>query len=40
VATGDVQMNAVLIETDETAPRNEAGRLAAQSIERLRLRID
>jgi len=29
-------MNAVLIETDETAPRNEAGRLAAKSIERLR----
>src|SRR5882724_3169458 len=40
VATGDIQMNAVLIETDETAPRNEAGRLAAKSIERLRLRID
>src|SRR5258707_5717201 len=40
VASGDVQMNAVLIETDETAPRNEAGRLAAKSIERLRLRID
>src|SRR6267143_5005541 len=40
VATGDIQMNAVLIETDEIAPRNEAGRLAAKSIERLRLRID
>jgi len=40
VATGDIQMNAVLIETDETAPRNEAGRLVAKSIERLRLRID
>jgi 2',3'-cyclic-nucleotide 2'-phosphodiesterase len=40
VATGDIQMNAVLIETDEAAPRNEAGRLAAKSIERLRLRID
>ncbi len=40
VASGDIQMNAVLIETDETAPRNEAGRLAAKSIERLRLRID
>jgi metallophosphoesterase (TIGR00282 family) len=40
VATGDIQMNAVLIETDETAPRNEAGRFAAKSIERLRLRID
>jgi metallophosphoesterase (TIGR00282 family) len=40
VATGDIQMNAVLIETDEAAPRTEAGRLAAKSIERLRLRID
>ena len=40
VATGDIQMNAVLIETDEAAPPNEAGRLAAKSIERLRLRID
>jgi metallophosphoesterase (TIGR00282 family) len=40
VATGDIQMNAVLIETDEAAPRNEAGCLAAKSIERLRLRID
>jgi calcineurin-like phosphoesterase len=40
VATGNVQMNAVLIETDEGAPRNEAGRLAAKSIERLRLHID
>jgi hypothetical protein len=40
VATGDIQMNAVLIETDETAPRNEAGRFAGKSIERLRLRID
>jgi 2',3'-cyclic-nucleotide 2'-phosphodiesterase len=40
VATGDVQMNAVLIETDEAAPRNETGRLAAKSIERLRLHID
>jgi metallophosphoesterase (TIGR00282 family) len=40
VATGDIQMNAVLIETDETAPHNEAGRLRAKSIERLRLRID
>jgi calcineurin-like phosphoesterase len=40
VATGDIQMNAVLIETDEAAPRNEAGRMAAKSIERLRLRID
>jgi 2',3'-cyclic-nucleotide 2'-phosphodiesterase len=40
VATGDVQMNAVLIETDDETPRNEAGRLNARSIERLRLRID
>ena len=40
VASGDVQMNAVLIETDEAAPRNAAGRLRAQCIERLRLKID
>jgi metallophosphoesterase (TIGR00282 family) len=40
VATGDVQMNAVLVETDDTAPRGEAGRLRAKSIERLRLRAD
>jgi calcineurin-like phosphoesterase len=40
VAAGDVQMNAVLIETAEQAPRNEAGRWSARSIERLRLRID
>ena len=40
VATGDIQMNAVLIETDEAAARNDAGRLKAKSIERLRLRID
>jgi 2',3'-cyclic-nucleotide 2'-phosphodiesterase len=40
VAAGDIQMNAVLIETDEAAPRNDAGRLKAKSIERLRLRID
>ncbi|HET9802938.1 MAG TPA: TIGR00282 family metallophosphoesterase [Candidatus Acidoferrum sp.] len=40
VAQGDVQMNCVLIETDEEAPRNAAGRLAAKSIGRLRLRID
>jgi metallophosphoesterase (TIGR00282 family) len=37
VATGDVQMNSVLIETDDSAPRNAAGRLRAASIERLRL---
>ncbi len=40
VATGDVQMNSVLIETDENAPRNGAGRLSAKSIERIRLHID
>ena len=33
VATGDVQMNAVLIETDDEAPRNEAGR-AERKIDR------
>ena len=40
VATGDVQMNSVLIETGENEIRNEAGRLTAKSIERLRLLID
>jgi 2',3'-cyclic-nucleotide 2'-phosphodiesterase len=40
VAQGSVQMNCVLIETDEAGPRNQAGRLQAKSIERLRLRID
>jgi hypothetical protein len=40
VAGGDVQMNCVLIETDDEVPRNAAGRLRAKSIERLRLRID
>jgi metallophosphoesterase (TIGR00282 family) len=40
VASGDVQMNCVLIETDDQAPRNAAGRLRARSIERLRLRIN
>jgi len=40
VASGGVQMNCVLIETDEEAPRNAAGRLRARSIERLRFRID
>jgi len=40
VATGDVQMNAVLIETDDAGPRNHAGRLRAKSIGRLRLRLD
>ena len=40
VASGDVQMNCVLIETDVAGERNTAGRLRARSIERLRLRID
>jgi 2',3'-cyclic-nucleotide 2'-phosphodiesterase len=40
VASGDVQMNCVLIETDDSGPRNAAGRLRAKWIERLRLRID
>jgi len=40
VAQGNVQMNCVLIETDEAGSRNGAGRLQATSIERLRLRID
>jgi 2',3'-cyclic-nucleotide 2'-phosphodiesterase len=40
VASGDVQMNAVLIETDDSGPRNHAGRLRARSIARLRLRGD
>lgn len=40
VATGDVQMNAAVIETDDSGPRNEAGRLRAKSIARLRLRAD
>jgi metallophosphoesterase (TIGR00282 family) len=40
VAAGDVQMNCVLIETDDEARRNAAGRLRARSIERLRLRVD
>jgi len=40
VAQGDVQMNAVLIETDDQGSRNSAGRLKATGIERLRLRID
>jgi metallophosphoesterase (TIGR00282 family) len=39
-ATGDVQMNTVLIETDDAGARNAAGRLRAVSIERLRFRID
>src|SRR5215472_9187386 len=40
VASGDVQMHCVLIETDDDGPRNAAGRLRARSIERLRFRID
>ena len=40
VAGGDVQMNSVVIETDDEGPRNAAGRLCARSIERLRLRIE
>jgi metallophosphoesterase (TIGR00282 family) len=40
VASGDLQMNAVVIETDDSGPRNHAGRLRAKSIERLRLRLD
>jgi metallophosphoesterase (TIGR00282 family) len=40
VAEGDVQMNSVLVETDDDAPRNAAGRLRARSIERLRFRVD
>jgi calcineurin-like phosphoesterase len=39
VASGDVQMNCVLIETAE-GPSNAAGRLRAQAIERLRFKID
>jgi hypothetical protein len=40
VASGDVQMNCVLIETDDSGERNSGGRLRARSIERLRLHID
>jgi metallophosphoesterase (TIGR00282 family) len=40
VASGDVQMNCVLIETDDAGEHNTAGRLRARAIERLRLRID
>ena len=39
VASGDVQMNCVLVETDDEGPRNAAGRLRARSIERLRVSI-
>jgi len=40
VASADVQMNTVLVETDDQGPRNAAGRLRAKSIERLRFRLD
>jgi metallophosphoesterase (TIGR00282 family) len=40
VASGDVQMNCVLIETDDDSRRNPSGRLRASSIERLRFHID
>ena len=40
VASGDVQMNCVLIETDDGGSRNAAGRLRARSIERVRYHID
>jgi metallophosphoesterase (TIGR00282 family) len=40
VASGDVQMNTVLIETDDDGPRNSAGRLRARSMERFRYHID
>jgi metallophosphoesterase (TIGR00282 family) len=40
VASGDVQMNCVLVETDDDGSRNAAGRLRARSIERLRFCID
>jgi metallophosphoesterase (TIGR00282 family) len=40
VAQGDVQLNGVLIETNDEAPRNSGGRLQAKSIERLRLKLD
>jgi hypothetical protein len=33
-------MNAVVIETDDSGPRNGAGRFRAKSIARLRLRAD
>jgi metallophosphoesterase (TIGR00282 family) len=40
VAQGDVQMNAVLIETYDAAARSAVGIVRAKSIERLSLRID
>ena len=40
VASGDVQMNCVLIEADDSGQRNAAGRMRARAIERLHLRND
>src|SRR6202521_5133225 len=40
VASGDLQMNTVLIETDDAGERHAAGRLRARAIELLRFRID
>lgn len=40
VASGNVQLNAVLIESDDSSTPNQAGRLRARSIERVRLHID
>src|SRR6202007_1208968 len=40
VASGDVQMNCVLIETEDGGERNAAGGWGARSFERLRLRAD
>jgi metallophosphoesterase (TIGR00282 family) len=40
VAAGDVQMNCVLIDTDDDGPRGASGRLRAHAIERLRFCID
>jgi 2',3'-cyclic-nucleotide 2'-phosphodiesterase len=40
VASGEVQMNCVLVETDDEGPRNAAGRLRARSIKRLRFCLD
>ena len=40
VSSGDVQLNAVLIQTNDFAPRNEANRYVANSIERLLVRAD
>jgi metallophosphoesterase (TIGR00282 family) len=40
VASGDVQMNCVLLDADESGGLAENGRARARSIERLRFRID